>query len=226
MRRLLAALAWCMAAGPAAVAAQAAGAGAVPPGLQARVAATVARQWGVDTAGLVLSWGTGSLAGVPDSSAFRLLGGGEGGWFALLVEPAGRAPSALRLRAGVAMSRQVAARAVATGQRLVAADIREQPGVRWGPPPAAVALRVEAGWIARRRLVPGVALDAAHVGPAPVVTAGQPVRVQWNEGTVVVALEGVALHDAALGAPLRVRTLRQRGVVQATVTGPGEARMN
>jgi len=234
MRRTLGALVVLLAIGPPVVAAQAPGVAgrsgaetaAVPPALQARIAATIARNWGVDTAGLVLSWGTGSLAGAPDSSAFRLLGGGEGGWFALLVEPSGRAPSALRLRAGISAPRQVAARAIASGQRLVAADIREQPEVRWGPPPAGTAPRVEAGWVARRRLRPGALLDATHVGPAPVVTAGQPVRVQWNEGSVAVALEGVALHDAALGAPLRVRTLRKRGVVQATVTGPGEARMN
>lgn len=233
MRRIISLLGVLFAASPAASVAQATGApgrlsaGAAPvtPGLQARVAEAVARSWGVDTAGLVLSWGSGSLVGVPDSTDFRLLGGGQGGWFAVMVEPANRASLGIRLRAGVTTVQLVAARALASGQRLEAPDIRAEPQVHWGPP-ASPAPAVVAGWVARRRLVPGTPLDATHVGPAPAVTAGQPVRVHWNVGSVSVALEGVALHDAALGAPLRVRTTRKRGVVQATVTAPGEARMN
>lgn len=200
--------------------------GPVSSVLQARLALAVGRTWGVDTTGLVLAWGTGSLAGAPDSSAFRLLGGGDGGWFAVVVEPPGRAPIAIRLRAGVAGRRQVAARALAAGQVLAAADIRDEAYVRWGPPPDAAVAPVEAGWVARRRMVPGALLDGSRVGPAPVVSAGQAVRVHWNAGSVSVALEGVALHDAALGAPLRVRTTRKRGVLQTTVIAPGEARMN
>ncbi len=214
-----------LASAPSSLVAQA-GDGTVPAGLQARLAAAVAKSWGVDTTGLVLAWGNGSLAGVPDSSPFRLLGGGEGGWFALLVEPPHRVPVAIRLRAGIGGRRQVAARAIAAGQMLAAGDIRAEAHVHWGPPAGGSFPAVEAGWVARRRMVPGAVLDAAHVGPAPVVSAGQAVRVHWNAGSVTVALEGVALHDAALGAPLRVRTVRQRGVLQTTVTAPGEARMN
>jgi flagella basal body P-ring formation protein FlgA len=200
--------------------------GPVSPVLQARMAMAVAGRWGVDTAGLVLAWGTGSLAGAPDSSLFRLLGGGDGGWFAVVVESPGRAPMAIRLRAGVAGRRQVAARALAAGQVLTPADIRSEAHVRWGPPPGAPLAPVEAGWVVRRRLVPGAVLDGSRVGPAPVVSAGETVQVHWNTGSVSVALEGVALHDAALGAPLRVRTTRKRGVLQTTVIAPGEARMN
>jgi flagella basal body P-ring formation protein FlgA len=223
MPRTLALLSLLALAPPAPSAAQADA--TVPPGLEARVGAAIARGWGVDSAGLVLSWGRGSLVGIPESSPFRLLGGGEGGWFALLLEPSGGAPAAVRLRAGSHARRQVAARAVAAGQSLEQADIREETTVRWGPPgpPAPV---VEPGWVARRRMAPGALLDAAHVGPAPAVSAGQPVRVHWREGGVSVALDGVALHDAALGAPVRVRTGRSRGVVRATVIAPGEARMN
>jgi len=197
----------------------------VPPGLQGRIALAVARTWGVDRADLVLSWGSGSLAAASDSSPFRLLGGGEGGWFAVLVEPPNQAPIAIRLRAGRNAQRPVAARAVASGQALGRADIRHEAYVHWGPPAAAPAA-VEAGWVARRRLAPGAPLDERHVGPAPVVAAGQPVRVHWQAGGVTVAVEGVALHAAAMGDPLRVRTTRKRGILVATVTAPGEARMN
>ncbi len=129
----------------------------------------------------------------------------------MLMEPPGRAPIAMRLRAGVGGRRQVAARAIAAGQMLAAEDVRDEAHVRWGPPASGPVPTVEAGWVARRRMVPGAVLDAAHVGPAPVVSAGQAVRVLWNEGSVTVALEAVALHDAVLGAPLRVRTIRKRG---------------
>ena len=73
----------------------------VPPRLAARVAQAVARAWGTDTTGLVLSWGSGSLAQVDDSTAFRLLGHGEDGWFVVSVEPEGKPARAIRLRAGL-----------------------------------------------------------------------------------------------------------------------------
>jgi flagella basal body P-ring formation protein FlgA len=59
-----------------------------------------------------------------------------------------------------------------------------------------------------------------------VVSAGKPVRVLWNEGNVSVAVEGVALNDAAVGQSVRVRTSGRIGVVAGTATAPGVARMN
>jgi flagella basal body P-ring formation protein FlgA len=199
--------------------------GEVPPRLAARVADAVARAWGVDTAGLVLSWGSGSLADMPDTAAFRLFGRGDGGWFAVTVEPANRPPKAIRLRAGTAVSRVVAARALRPGMRLTEADLRQEPALRWGPPPAAEEPVPAPGWIVKRMVSPGDPLDRMRVEPPPVVAAGQPVRVSWNQGNVSIALEGTALNDATLGGTVRVRTGERVGVLTGTVTAPGEARM-
>lgn len=199
-------------------------AGGVSPVLAGRVAQQVARTWAVDTTGLILSWGSGSLAGVPDTAPFRLLGRGEGGWFAVTVEEPGRPVLAIRLRAGIAGQRIVAARALRAGARLVAEDLREEPHLAWGPPPADPA-RPEAGWVVRRAVSEGDPLDPIRVAPPPVVQSGQPMRLIWSEGSVSVALEGTAINDAAMGQPVRVRTESRSGVLLGIVTAPGEARM-
>lgn len=201
-----------------------AGAADVPLRLASRVALAVARTWGVDTAGLVLSWGTGSLSDVADTAAFRLLGRGEEGWFVVSVEPAGKPARAIRLRVGITSPRAVAARLLRPGARLSDADIRIDTTLLWGPP--AVDTDAPApGWLVKRVLSPGDVLDRFRVEPPPVVAAGQPVRILWNRGNVMVALEGTALNDAALGGTVRVRTDQRVGVVTGTVTAPGQARM-
>jgi flagella basal body P-ring formation protein FlgA len=199
-------------------------AGDVDPRLASRVAAQIARTWGTDTAGLVMSWGTGSLAGVPDTTEFHLLGRGEGGWFAVTFDAAGRQPVAIRLRAGIAGQRLVAARALRVGMRLVEGDIREEPFLQWGPP-MPESSTPGPGWVVRRILTPGDPLDLSRVAPPPLVEAGQPVRLIWNEGSVSIALEGIALHAAAMGETVRVRTGGRSGVLLGTVTALGEARM-
>ena len=70
----------------------------VPDGFTARVAAAVAHDWGVPASGLVLSWGRGPLVQITDTSSFKLLGLGDGGWLAVVLDPDGPRPAALRLR--------------------------------------------------------------------------------------------------------------------------------
>ena len=199
--------------------------GEVPPRLAARVAVALAREWGVDTAGLVLSWGTGNLRGIPDSSGFRLVGG-EGGWYSVLVEPPGGPSVLIRLRAGLTVTRVVAVRALPAGTVLSQDDLRVQPGLRWGAPERDSLPSAEPGWVVKRPVARGDALEGWRVAPPAVVSAGKPVRVLWHEGNVSVALEGVALNDAAIGQSVRVRTRGRVGVVAGTAVAPGQARMN
>jgi flagella basal body P-ring formation protein FlgA len=200
-------------------------AGDVPPRLAARVAMAVARAWNVDTAGLVLSWGSGSLQGVPDTAGFRLLGRGEDGWFAVSVEPVNRQARAIRLRVGITIRQLVAVRVLKPGMRLAGSDYREEPHVAWGPPGAEDQTVPEPGWIVRRMIGPGDVLDRFRVAPPPLVMAGQPVRILWTQGNVSVALEGTALNDAVMGGTIRVRTRQHTGMMTGTVTAPGEARI-
>ena len=203
----------------------AAQAGDVPPRLAARIAEAVARAWGIDTTGLVLSWGAGSLTECPDTSAFRLRGTGEDGWFAVTVEAAGRSVRAVRLRAGIAGWRSVAARAPRPGMRLTGEGLRGEPHVRWGPPPVADQPEPGPGWVVRRIIAPGDPLDRSRVAPPPAVESGRPVRILWQQGNVSVALDGTALNDAVIGGTIRVRLPERKSVVVGTVTAPGQARM-
>lgn len=199
--------------------------GDVPPRLASRIAAAVARAWGVDTTGLVLAWGNGSLADVPDSCAFRLLGNGDAGWFAVSFEPPGRPARALRLRVGIAGHRLVASRTLRAGVRLVDGDIREESRVEWGPPATDAGAEPGPGWLVKRTIAAGEPLDPMRVAPPPVIETGQPVRVLWQQGTVSVALEGTAMNEAAIGGTIRVRFPDRSRTITGTVTGPGEARM-
>src|SRR5512146_489208 len=78
------------------------GTGSVTARLSARVAEAVSREWEVDTSRVVLSWGSGSLGQVPDTSAFRLIGG-EAGWFSLILDAPHGATAFFRLRAGITL---------------------------------------------------------------------------------------------------------------------------
>ncbi len=197
----------------------------VPARVASRIAEAVGRAWGVEARGLTLAFGTGSLAGVPDTAAFRLLGRGDGGWFAVTFELGDRPSRAIRLRAGMAEWQPVSARALRPGIYLTQDDIRQESRVRWGPPEPGGESLVAAGWIVTRMVSPGDALDRTRVAPAPVVAAGGPVRMRWQQGGVSVVLIGVALNDAAVGDRVRVHGTNRPGVLVGTVTAPGEARM-
>lgn len=198
----------------------------VPDGFTARVAAAVAHDWGVPASGLVLSWGRGPLAQITDTSSFKLLGLGDGGWLAVVLDPDGPRPAALRLRVGFTEDQVVAARPIRAGTVLADADFRIEPHVHWGPPDTAQHTVPSAGWVAKRGIAAGAVLEPGRVAPPPVIKAGAPVRVTYLGGNVSVALEGVALNDGATGEIVRVRTPRKTGVVSARVTAPGEAVVN
>lgn len=200
------------------------GTGSVPARLSARVAETISREWQVDTSRVVLSWGNNVPAELSDTAAFRLIGG-ESGWFSLMLEPAKGPTTWLRLRAGITVDVAVAAHALVPGTVLQEADIRREPRVHWGPLPLTPEPMAEPGWVVRRPLAGGDPLEGFRVTPPPVVSAGKPVRMYYNVGSVSVAIDGVALNDAAVGQPVRVRTGGRSGVVAGTAVAPGEARM-
>lgn len=198
----------------------------VPDAFTARVAAAVAHDWGVQPNRLVLSWGRGSLSQIKPNSTFKLLGLGDGGWLAVVLEPESQRPAALRLRVGFTEDQVVAARPIRAGTVLADADFRLEPHVHWGPPDTAQHTVPVAGWVAKRGIAAGAVLETTRVAPPPVIKAGGPVRVTYRGSNVSVALDGVALNDGATGDIVRVRTPRKTGVVSAMVTAPGEAVVN
>ncbi len=198
----------------------------VPASFTNRVAAAVAHDWGVEPGELVLSWGRGPLDQIRPGSAFKLLGLGEGGWLAVVLEPDSQRPAALRLRVGFTEQRLVAARTLRTGTVLTDEDLRTEPHVHWGPPELDQQPLPSAGWVAKRMIPAGEVLEPGRVVPPSVIASGDPVRLHWQSGNVSVALDGVALNDAAAGQSVRVRTGRKTGVVTGVATAPGEAKVN
>lgn len=203
----------------------AAGTGDVSARLTSRVAQAISREWDVDTASLVLTWGNGALGSIPDTAGFKLIGG-DAGWFSVQMEPVRGAVAWLRLRAGVTIAQPVATRALPAGSVIGEGDLRIEPRVHWGQPAPASGEVAAPGWIVKRPVAGGEVLEGFRVAPPPVVSAGKPVRIYYNMGNVSVALEGVALNDAAVGQAVRVRTESRIGTVAGTAVAPGEARMN
>jgi flagella basal body P-ring formation protein FlgA len=198
----------------------------VPDGFTSRVAAAVAHDWGVSASRLVLSWGRGPLSQVTATSSFKLMGLGDGGWLAVVLDPDSPRPAALRLRVGFTEDQVVAARPIRAGTVLADADFRVEPHVHWGPPDSAQHTVPVAGWIAKRGISAGTVFEPSRVAPPPVIKAGSAVRVTFGNSNVSVAMDGVALNDAATGERVRVRTPRKTGVISGTVTAPGEAVVN
>jgi flagellar basal body P-ring formation protein FlgA len=80
---------------------------------------------------------------------------------------------------------------------------------RWSMPPQE-SERVQAGWVAQRAIAAGEVLRAPSVQPPAVITSGSTVKVIFADGPVQIVLSGVAVGNAALGAPVGVRIDRTR----------------
>jgi flagella basal body P-ring formation protein FlgA len=200
---------------------------AVPPALATRVAAAVAGVWVVDTASLRLEWGAVQHAeDLSASTPFRLVGRGSDGWFAVVFSPDAAHPSAARLHAGIVDSVLVMARALGAGDTLAADAVRGEERVRWGMPARVQRQSPAIGWIARRPLAVGDLVTASTVEPPPAVHAGQTVRLEWVRGDVIVALDGTALNDAALGEPVHARIAGRTGQRSGVAGTNGTVRMD
>ena len=203
---------------------------AVPPAVAGRVAEWLAREWGVPAARLRLEWGRaqgrapadGGSAGDPDVP-FKVAGRGTDGWLVIVLDPASRAASALRVRAGVEDTVAVAARALASGTRLAAGDVSHEPRLRWGPPLPRVAAGPGPGWEVRRAVAAGEVLERPAVAPPALVAAGAPVRFVWAGGPVQVSVTGIALNSARQGEIVRARVVGRSDRLVGTVTGEGLA---
>jgi flagella basal body P-ring formation protein FlgA len=189
--------------------------------LGAAVVAAVAEAWSVPEGAIALDW---SRAAGVDSNAsvfHQLRHPGRDGW---LVVRLGAGPGArsVVLRAGVRAPATFAARAVAAGATLEAADVRYETRVRWGAPGDAAAVP-GAGWRARRSLAAGDPLAAPAIAPPALVRAGEAIALEWTSGTVRISMSGVALHAASAGDVVHVRVDGRPGRHAAVVTAPGRA---
>lgn len=79
------------------------------------------------------------------------------------------------------------------------------------------------GWTAARSLPAGTVLTARHAVPPAAVRAGDPVRVRYARGAVVVALDCQARERGAVGETVRAQCPTARALYRVRLTAPGAA---
>jgi flagella basal body P-ring formation protein FlgA len=79
------------------------------------------------------------------------------------------------------------------------------------------------GLMARRPLRAGGAARAHDVSPPAVIRAGEVITVLFQADGVSLALQGKALSAAGVGETLNVENPASKKIIQALVTGPGQA---
>jgi flagella basal body P-ring formation protein FlgA len=140
------------------------------------------------------------------------------------------APKPWKLYVPVVLERRlevvVAARPVATGQRLRADDLRlaERDIARlrddYFVDPGAVI-----GQEVRQMLRAGDVVGQRAVRPATVIRRGQTLMIEASDGTVTVSMRGEALQNGRRGELIRVRNLSSQRVIDARVVGPDRVRV-
>ena len=79
------------------------------------------------------------------------------------------------------------------------------------------------GQAAKRPLRAGAVVQARDVGAALVVRSGDLVTVTYEAGGVTLTMQGKAMGTAGVGEALAVQNPISKKVIQAVVTGPGQA---
>ena len=212
---------WC---GELLLVAALAGDTVVPPGLEARVRETVARQWRVEAEAIRLAWGRrpGAVA-LSDSAAFRLLGRGDGGrWVVVIQSDRGR-DVAVSLRAGSQSPVWVATRSLPLGATVTGDDVARETRLHWGPPLPDAAPPL--GWEVRRALRAGDQVAAPAVVEPPLIRSGETVRFVWRHGSVAVMREGVAAQSARRGEVVSARESQRGTRLVGVAIGRGLARL-
>ncbi|MGH7616775.1 MAG: flagellar basal body P-ring formation chaperone FlgA [Gemmatimonadaceae bacterium] len=146
-----------------------------------------------------------------------------GALVALLALSAGLARAQSTIASTEASRRvAVAARLLPRGTVLAADDIIYRDTTVRGPVDTST---VVAGWVTRRLIGAGEVLRMPAVERPVVVSANEPVSVEWADRNVMLTLRGVVTRSAALGERVVVRTELGRRI-DATVIAPGRVRID
>lgn len=116
----------------------------------------------------------------------------------------------------------VAAHALARGAVLTDSDIVLRDTTVRG---AVEATPVAPGWITRRVINAGEVLRSPSVEPPVLVSANEPVEVEFRDGNVRLSIAGTAARDGSLGERVPVRTELGRRI-EGTVVARGRVRID
>ena len=79
------------------------------------------------------------------------------------------------------------------------------------------------GMAAKHALRDGAVVAARDVGRPQVIKSGEAVTVTFNSEGITLALTGKAMNGAGVGDTLNVQNTASKKIIQALVTGPGQA---
>jgi flagella basal body P-ring formation protein FlgA len=111
---------------------------------------------------------------------------------------------------------------------LMAGEVVKPEDLAWGKAamaPAGAPFEPEqvVGLVAKRPLRAGAAVTARDVAAAQVIKAGETVTVTFSAEGVSLTLDGKAMSAAGVGELLNVQNTTSKKIIQALVTGPGQA---
>lgn len=122
-------------------------------------------------------------------------------------------------------TRAIAVRPLMRGDTLQATDfVLADTLVHRRPPYGLDTTTPRAGWLVQRPIGAGEWLRTPAVIPVPAVTAGRPVHAFYNDGTVQLAVSGIALRSAPIGGSVTVRIGRTRRL-DGIVIAPDSVRL-
>lgn len=150
-----------------------------------------------------------------DPVAPRVANGGEN---AALASPG--APVARASRGNVDVltyARSLKAGEVIQPQDLVWGKAAAAPADAFSDPEAVI------GMAAKHALRDGAVVAARDVGRPQVIKSGEAVTVTFNSEGITLALTGKAMNGAGVGDTLNVQNTASKKIIQALVTGPGQA---
>ena len=128
-------------------------------------------------------------------------------------------PASAQLRRVAVATHQIARGATLTGDDMELRDSTMRPG-------AFVDSTVVApGWVTRRIINAGEILRSPAVEPPNLVTANQPVAVEWIDQNIHLTPRGTATRNAAIGTRVTVRMDSGRRI-DGTVVGAGRVRID
>jgi len=116
----------------------------------------------------------------------------------------------------------VAARPIARGTTLVAADVSTVTKLLPNAPAGVLeSADFALGRVALRDIAAGTTLNPSQLKAPQVVRRGQPVTLSLASGPVAVRVAGTALKDGTLGERIPVRNVNSKRVVEGVVLADG-----
>lgn len=184
---------------------------------------TVALKWQVDASRMKVDWGRLENREWKPQDSIKIRSESKRGWFVVLVEGLDVDPMAARVRAGVIDTSWVTVRNLVPGEVLKREDVLAKEQLFWGPPQD--QLLEPWGYEVRRKIAVDTALLERHLMAPELVATGEQITLRWTQGSVSVALRGVAQNSARLGEVVRARVEGRRDLLHGIAVEKGVARL-